>query len=209
VGVVTLSASYAAGGSEVGPAVAERLGLPFVDRAIPVAVAERLDVPLDQVEAADGKSEAGVWWALTSMAMVPDLAGAGALAYVHAPDENAFREQTERVLREIAAGTGGVILGRAAAIVLADVPDALHVRLDGPPAARTEAAMRQHGISAEAARDHLKENDSARTGYVRHFYRCEPTDCRLYHLVIDSTAMPWLVVTDLIVEAARARGIGG
>ena len=32
MGVVTLSASYGAGGPEVAPAVAERLGLPFHDR---------------------------------------------------------------------------------------------------------------------------------------------------------------------------------
>jgi hypothetical protein len=37
--VVTLSASFGAGGSVIGPRVAEELGLPFLDRAIPVAVA--------------------------------------------------------------------------------------------------------------------------------------------------------------------------
>ena len=51
MGVVTLSASYGAGGSEIGPAVAAALGLPFVDRAVPVEVARKLDVPRD--EAAD------------------------------------------------------------------------------------------------------------------------------------------------------------
>ena len=33
--VVTISAAYGAGGSEIGPLVAEELGVPFVDRAIP------------------------------------------------------------------------------------------------------------------------------------------------------------------------------
>ena len=44
--LVTLSAPYGAGGSRVGPAVAERLDLPFVDRAIPTGVAERLALTL-------------------------------------------------------------------------------------------------------------------------------------------------------------------
>src|SRR5919204_518972 len=43
--VVTISASYGAGGSQVGPRVAERLGVSFDDPAIPVVVAERLAVP--------------------------------------------------------------------------------------------------------------------------------------------------------------------
>lgn len=206
--VVTVSASYGAGGSEIGPRVAERLGLPFVDRAIPVTVAERLGVPLETAEAADDKSEGGVWWMLTSMAMVPDLAGTGALGYVQAPNEAAFREQTEAVLREIAAGTGGVILGRAGAIVLRDVPGALHVRLDGPEEARVAAAARSRGIDAEEATKELRESDAARAGYVKHFYRCDATDAALYHLVLDATAVSWDAATEMIVTAARARGLG-
>src|SRR5919198_1107080 len=44
--VITLSAPFGAGGSEIGPAVARRLGVRFLDRAIPTEVAERLAVPL-------------------------------------------------------------------------------------------------------------------------------------------------------------------
>ena len=51
--VVTISASYGAGGAYVGPKLAERLGVPFVDRAIPNEVAQRLAVPL--TEARDGR----------------------------------------------------------------------------------------------------------------------------------------------------------
>ena len=42
--LVTLSATYGAGGSEVGPELAKRLGVPFVDRLIPSEVAARLAV---------------------------------------------------------------------------------------------------------------------------------------------------------------------
>ena len=40
--LVTLSATYGAGGSVVGPALAQRLDAPFVDRLIPTEVAARL-----------------------------------------------------------------------------------------------------------------------------------------------------------------------
>ena len=51
--VVTISASYGAGGSWVGPQVAEQLGWRFIDRAIPVQVAERLDVPVEHAHVHD------------------------------------------------------------------------------------------------------------------------------------------------------------
>ena len=43
--IVALSAAYGAAGSQIGPALAKRLGVPFVDRGIALAVAERLEVP--------------------------------------------------------------------------------------------------------------------------------------------------------------------
>lgn len=208
MGIVTISASYGALGSEVGPAVAEALGLPFVDRAIPASVARKLGVTLDDAAAQDETASTGWWRLISSMALVPDLSGAGPLAYGVVHDERAFREQTEHVLHEVAASTGGVILGRAGAVVLADVPHALHVRLDGPPAAR-QAQAQAHAEPGESVdEDVLRENDSARESYWRHFYRRDWHDCRQYHLVLDSTALPRDVVVALIVTAARARGVG-
>ena len=39
--LVALSASYGAGGSVIGPALAERLDVPFIDRAIPLTSTSR------------------------------------------------------------------------------------------------------------------------------------------------------------------------
>ena len=60
------------------------------------------------------------------------------------------------------------------------------------------------GISEEQARDRLRAADKARDAYVRRLYRCDPTNPALYHLMIDSTAMPLDTVIELIVTAARA-----
>ena len=207
--VVTVSASYGAGGSVIGPLVAEALGLPFVDRAIPVSVAERLGVAPRTAEGAEESSENLLWRALSSMALVPDLVGAGALAYVPVPGEDSFRAQTERVLREVATTTGGVILGRAAALVLADVPGALHVRLDGPAEGRVDNAVKAFGVTPEQARAILRKTDAARHGYVRHYYGREATDPGLYHLVLDTTAVPWPAAVELVAGAARACGVCG
>lgn len=207
MGVVTVSASFGAGGAEIARAAAERLGLPFRDRAIPVQVAGRLGVPVEEAEANDERIARGLWRLVTSLGSMPDPVGM-VLPSSTLPDERAFREQTERVLGEIAAGAGGVVLGRAAALVLTGRPDTLHVRLDGPPERRLAAAVEQVGRPAEEVRRERDANDAARVAYVRHFYRCDPADSRHYHLVVDSTALPHPVVVDLVVTAARARGIG-
>ncbi|MCV2488927.1 cytidylate kinase-like family protein [Geodermatophilus sp. YIM 151500] len=206
MGVVTVSASYGAGGAEVAPAVAERLGLPFHDRAIPAQVAGRLGVPVADAEANDETVVRGLWRLVASLGSMPDPVG-GMMPTTAIPDERAYRQQTERVLAEIADG-GGVVLGRAAALVLGRRADTLHVRLDGPEERRLEAAVARSGRPWEEVRGEMVANDRARQAYVRHFYRCDPAEARHYHLVVDSTALPLGTVVDLVVTAARARGIG-
>ena len=207
MGVVTFSAPYGAAGAEVAPAVAERLGLPFHDRVIPAQVAGRLGVSVAEAEANDETVVRGLWRLVASLGTMPDPVG-GVLPTAALPDARSYREQTERVLAEIADGAGGVVLGRAGAMVLRDRADVLHVRLDGPPDRRLAAAVERSGRSPEEVRREMEANDRTREAYVRHFYRCDPAAARHYHLVIDSTALPVDTVVDLVVTAARARGIG-
>ena len=96
----------------VGPAVAERLGLPFFDRAIPATVARRLAMPLEEAAAQDEKAPS-TWarlaraFANMAVPMAPQDLGA-------ADDPDKFRAETERILHQIADTTGGVVLGRGA-----------------------------------------------------------------------------------------------
>jgi hypothetical protein len=207
VGVVTFSAACGAAGAEVAPAVAERLGLPFHDRAIAAQVAGRLGVPVAEAEANDETVVRGWWRLVASLGTMPDPVG-GVLPMAALPDARAYRQQTERVLEEIAAGAGGVVLGRAAAMVLGKRPDVLHVRLDGPRDRRLAAAVERSGRPLDDVRRAMEVNDRTREAYVRHFYRCDPEDARHYDLVVDSTGLPLETVVDIVVTAARARGIG-
>ena len=143
--VVTISASYGAGGSWVGPEVAERLGWRFIDRAIPVQVAERLAVPVEHAHIHD---EAAAPRFARLLARLPNTSGV-VLPEATSPE---FCRETERLLIETADAGEVVVLGRAGAIVLRDRPGAFHVRLDGPPEPRVFQGMRVENISENEAR---------------------------------------------------------
>ena len=203
--VVSISATYGAGGALVGPEVAERLGVPFVDRAIPVAVADDLGIPLDDALSRD--EQCGGWLSRLLTATAP-LSAEWMIGPEHPrtallPDSAVLR-CTEGVIRKAVAGEGAVILGRAAAIVLRDHPGAFHVRLDGDPERRVRQAMTLQGMTEHEAREALARNDKARSTYVRHFYGADAASPRHYHLVIDSTAVPLKVCTELIVAAVES-----
>ena len=207
--VITISATYGAGGAVVGPAVAERLGVPFVDRAIPVVVANDLGIPVDDVLCRDEQVRG--WMARLLSATAPLSAewivDPEHLRTTMLSDGQVLR-CTEGAIRRAVDADGGVILGRAAAIVLRDHPGAFHVRLDGDPDRRVRQAVDVLGIPEHEARDARERNDKARVAYVRHYYGADPARAEHYHLVLDSTVLPLETVVDLVVTAARAKGIG-
>src|SRR5258708_15815239 len=92
----------------------------------------------------------------------------------HHQDEQLRGHGEAGIYRLLAAG-GGVILDRAAAVVLGK-DRGFHVRLDGPAERRVAQGAVVEGISEEHARERLRAADEARTAYVRRLYRCDPAD---------------------------------
>ncbi|WP_046470147.1 cytidylate kinase-like family protein [Allosalinactinospora lopnorensis] len=228
--VVTVSAAYGAGGSIVGRRVAERLGVPFLDRAIPSEVAKEIGCSLQDVLEHDDRAPTGIERLLTSAARLPSITlGSVDTSFIGATDaegrllyEQEFVEYTERVITKVGSN-GGVVLGRAGAIVLADHEHALHVRLGGAKERRLARAVSMREAEREEAlatgddphegasawqpptmRD-LEDNDRARAAYVRRFYRVEADSPHFYHLIIDSTVISLATCVDLIERLARER----
>lgn len=201
--VVTLSSLYGTGDDRIGRRLAERLGVLFVDREIPAFVAERLGLPETAVAAYDERPRSAFGRLIDSLARAPVLSQESPPERLEA-GERRYMVEVEQLLVRTAA-SGGVILGRAGAVVLHAVPGALHVRLVGSRAARVRQAMALEGIDERTAERRLQDNDRARAEYGSRFYGVDPDDNDLYHLVIDSTAFDVASSVELIAAASDAR----
>jgi cytidylate kinase len=199
--VVTVSAAYGAGGSIIAPRLAERLDVPFADRLIPARDAPA-PAPGGERVTEEERHQASRSRFLARLAL---LTGGLGLPVPH-PDDltDPVRQRVEQSIHDLVAAGGAVILGRAAAVVLAGDPRAFHVRLDGPEDRRVTRAMAIEGIDAATARARLHETDRARARYVDQLYRSDPADTRLYHLVFDSTALDTDDGVELLARAAEA-----
>jgi MFS family permease len=204
--VVAISGAYGAGSAVLGPIVADRLGLPFLDRSIPADVADALRTPVLTAAGYDDRSEGGVERLIATMARGSALYGSGVLQRDDVLcDERTFQLATELVLWQMAAQTGGVILGRAATVVLATYPGALRVRLDSPAERRIAQAAAHEGCDLATARRRQVQTDRARDAYTHHFYGVHPGDPKLYDLMIDVSRFGYASSEEMIVRAARAR----
>src|SRR4051794_41887954 len=104
--LVTVSASYGAGGSEVAPALAERLGVRFVDRVVSPETAHRL---------AQADSAGRFWRVVRGISPAGGLA-AGSIPAERGVDDRLTDRETLQAAPGGGPGRGGPgVLGRARA----------------------------------------------------------------------------------------------
>jgi len=202
VRLITVSASYGSGGSVVAPALAGRLSLPFLQRVTTSEGHPAEPGPCDEQLSEEEVKATPVHRLLASFTQAMPAGPTQSPPSTHHQDHH-MRGHGEAGIHRLLAGGGGVILGRAAAVVLGK-ERGYHVRLDGPPGRRVIQGAAIEGISEEEARARLRAADRARIAYVRRLYRTDPSDPSLYHLVIDSTAIPLDTVIELVLVAASA-----
>ena len=123
VRVVTLSAGYGAGASIVGPSVAERLGLPYLERVFSPSLV-RAAAAGSEGTTREEHSARFLDRLVDSLAGIPLDLGAGAPQPVE--DVNAdeqVRNEMEAGIATLTRPPGGVVRGRGGMIVLRSCPN--------------------------------------------------------------------------------------
>ena len=204
--LITISRQFAAGGSDVAERAANALGWRVVDTAFVGQVAERAGVPEEEVARLEERAPSFMERLARSTAMqFPELflPVAGPVADF---EEAKLVKITRGLVTELAAEGRLVLVGRAAAAVLAHESDTLHVRLVAPRPFRVNMARIALGLDAEEAERRLDETDRNRAQYHREFYERnwdEPTN---YDLILNTERLGFDAAAELIVARARALG---
>lgn len=202
--IVTLAALYGAGGSVIGPQVAQRLGVPLLDREVPAAVAKSMGLPEEALADDDEQPRSPLDRAMQVLGRASTSVSASYGVERLDLQERQIRGNIEKFLADSSV-TGGVAVGRGGAVVLRSVPWALHVYLGGPQDRRIEQRMRLEGIDRRTAEHRQELADRMRIGYVQRAYGVDGRDPSLYHFMIDSTALDLDTCVDVIVAASLAR----
>jgi cytidylate kinase len=197
--IVTLFEQYGSGASEVGPKVAEALGVAwepqaFSSEAIEAAEAARLEEADDSLMSRVFRTLGG------SPSLLDDRGGQALFAQ---SDYELVQENNRHVLA--ATKDGGVILGRNGAVILADRPNALHVLLTGTLEDRVARAAAAAGIDREQAARRQAREDAIRIEISQRLYSWNPHDASRYDLVINTSRVDIPTTIDVIVRASRGR----
>ena len=203
--VVTVSRMYGSGGSEVAAGVAAALGWQILDNELVDAVADRLGVSHEEVEAREERLPSLVERLATALSLTaPEMLVTGEHQIADLTEDRLV-EVTRRVVEEAAVRDHVVLVGRGAQSMLAHRADTLHVFCYAPPAALVARAARRLGVSAAEATRVVEQTNRDREQYVKRHWNRAWRGIENYHLCCNTD---WLGIEGtirLVVEAARSR----
>lgn len=194
--VVTLFEDYGCGAEQIGPLVAEALGVDWLGQRF-----SSEDIEAGETKAYEDGTIGRFFASLGRFSPHPE--GARSTAIGQEQDNENLEQNHAHVVQ--AAQQGVVVLGRNATAILHDHPGAVHVRLVGRLEDRIRRAMDQAGIDEATARNRQKNEDRVRADMTHRFYSWDPGDHAEYDLVVNTTTMPPAAAAELIAAAWRAK----
>jgi cytidylate kinase len=187
---VAISREAGTSGRTIAAAVGKQLSWPIYDRDLLGLVAQDMGIREELVARADEKHQSWLQESLQSFMGAPTV------------NESAYARHLLHTILALGYIGNCVIVGRGAAQVL-PAETTLRVRLVGPVQERVSAIERRFGISTDEAAQWVKKTDRERDAFVRSNFQKDPTDPRLYDLILNSTRFSCADCADLIVAALR------
>ena len=206
---VCISRTLAAGGEEVGLAVAERLGWRVIDAEIIQRAAEKAEV--DPTKVAQTEQRQSLIRRLISAIAFAEPPGDIAPQYYAVYPEAAFavgqtleerlRGLIREVIEEVATEGKAVIVAHAASMALAGREGVLKVLVTASPEERVERLIWANGLERGAAEAAVRDSDRERADYFRRFYEIDQELPTHYDIVINTDALGPEQAVNLIVAA--------
>lgn len=184
--IITISREIGAGGGEVAQRLAEALGWTLVDNELIDEVAKRAG--LEPEEVAEREERAPSFIERLSRTL------ASAMPEFVAPEGGTLPDTTEERLVKVTEGTVSdlagheniVLVGRAAAAVLAARPGAIHVKVVAPRQERIARVAARLGVDLKGAEKQVNDSDGNRARYHKQYYQRDWKDASNYHVVVNT-----------------------
>ena len=204
--VITINRELGSGGKTVAKKLAEKLGVPYYDKAHLQSLEDKEGLNDKEIERL--KSKKRTWW--PDLKKIVELDGGFAVSiYDHLPnyavpekDDTDLRFWTEQeILKGIVDAESCVVAGRCSFVTFKNHPNHLNIWIQSPMECRVERVMKKKGIATkEEAEKFIKEVDQMREDYVKRHTGASRYDTRNYDLVISMEGKTEDEAVDLILK---------
>ena len=185
--VITINRELGSGGRTVGRILAEKLGVPYYDKALAKPLEEKFNMSTDEIERL--KSNNRSWWEDMKRVLILGELAANSEEYYDEEKKTlvtseAVLKAEKDILQSIAIEESCVIAGRSAFFVMNGFPNRLNVLIQASMEYRVKRLMDKRGITEKEAKKIIKEVDEQREEYLKNNAHTSRYDTRNYNLVI-------------------------
>ena len=185
--VITINRELGSGGRTVGRILAEKLGVPYYDKALTKPLEEKFDMSIDQIEELKGTNRS--WWESIKRVLILGEDAANSSEYYNEEKKKlvtseAVLKAEKEILQSIANEESCVIAGRSAFFVTNGHQNRLNILIQASMESRLKRVMAKQGISEKEAKKIIKEVDETREEYMKNNAHTSRYDTRNYDLVI-------------------------
>jgi cytidylate kinase len=217
------------GAIEVGQLVAQQLNLNYVDRLVLAEAAKLVHAPagalLDKEQRVDRFRGRLAYFLQTVLERSALYADAGepyfgpsierlpgevyselvrdSSSAVQKVSDRAFIEATTSVLKGLYQAGNVVIVGRGANVILADAPGIIHVGMLAPLELRVATIIEREHLTRKEAEAYVEEVEQTRAQFFCKFFKVNPNDLTLYHLMLNLGQMRPETAAEVIAHAAK------
>jgi len=200
---ITISRQMGSGGSYVGYLVSRELGFRYVDREVLSRAANLMGTSEDWAALYDERSSTIVEDLLKSLTFGTPEAASLIPPKPPVYDRKLFALEC-RIMNDIVDRSHAVIVGRAGFYALRNRPGVIRLFIHAPREFRVRRIMEVRNIQAiEEARAVVDESDRNRAVFIRDMTGYLWSDARNFHLSVDSSAVGFPAITEMVVNLAR------
>ena len=188
---VCISREAGSGAGTIARMVGTRLGWKVFDHELLDAIAQRMELSIDEVRAFDELAPSVVQdWILP-------------LREEHYAPQEAYLDHLAKLVEAIGRAGDSIIIGRGAGFLLPRA-ETLTVRIVSPLKARAVRLAERMGVSVRTARRAARDLDRRRAHFVRTMYRVDANDPHNYDLVLDSESLGLPIAAEILMRTIEA-----
>ena len=230
--VITINGPVCSGPIEVGQMVGQLLSINYVDRMVFAEAAKLVGSPVGaliekeqrvvrfrdklgrflqtMLERSAVAGVSGEPYFGRGIEMLPaetyiELAGDPSSS-TQSVNDQAFIETTTAVVTDLAKAGDVVIIGRGANMMLAHLPGVVHIGMWAPLDVRVQTAMDREHFSRQEAEKYVEELEQARVTFFRKFFKVNPYDPSLYHMMLNMGMIQPKVAAEVITHTVDQLG---
>lgn len=198
--IITIARQYGSGGHEIGEKVAEKLGIPFYDKALIAMAAKKSGFSEEVFADVDEKATSSL---LYSMVMGTYAYGGRIAGVNEMPiNDKLFIIQAD-IIKKVAAEGPCVIIGRCADYVLRDNNNCLNVFVHANKEDRMKRVVSKKLVEEKKAADFVTKKDKQRANYYNFYTNNRWDDMANYGLALNTGRFSIDDCVTLVMQAAK------